>query len=190
MTLRKINAVLSLVTALLLIDHAGFYTVWMLSRGSIAKSADNMPMILACLVLVHALLSIAILVRDRRGAKIQALEGQAPKTQAPKTYPKQNIPTYIQRISGVLMLVLLGFHIAGKVTSFQPAILHAIIQPVFFAAALAHISVSVSKSMITLGIGTAKIIKIIDIIMAVICGVILVAALIGFYLCFFKGVTA
>lgn len=180
MTLRKINAVLSLVTALLLIDHAGFYTVWMLSRGSIAKSADNMPMILACLVLVHALLSIAILVRDRRGAK----------TQAPKTYPKQNIPTYIQRISGVLMLVLLGFHIAGKVTSFQPAILHAIIQPVFFAAALAHISVSVSKSMITLGIGTAKIIKIIDIIMAVICGVILVAALIGFYLCFFKGVTA
>ena len=49
MILRKINAVLSLFTTVLLMDHAIFLSVWMLSRCSIEKSADFMPRILVFL---------------------------------------------------------------------------------------------------------------------------------------------
>ena len=41
MLLRKINAGLSLLITLLLIDHAAFMGVWMLSKGGIAQNAKK-----------------------------------------------------------------------------------------------------------------------------------------------------
>ena len=66
--------------------------------------------------------------------------------------------------------------------------LHAILHPLFFAIVLAHVAVSVSKAMITLGIGNAKVIKVVDVVMKVICIATFVAGIIGFYLCLFVGV--
>ena len=71
------------------------------------------------------------------------------------SYPQLNISTIVQRATGIGMLLLLGLHIAGAATHFQPKILHSIMHPVFFAVSFLHIAVSVSKAMITLEIGNA-----------------------------------
>ena len=71
---------------------------------------------------------------------------------------------------------------------FQPKILHTIMHPLFFGVCSMHIAVSVSKAMITLGIGNAKTVKIVDIIIKILCAVIWIASVIGFYRCLFLGV--
>ena len=178
MKLRKINAGLSLITTFLLLDHAIFFSVWMLSRCSIEKSADFMPRILALLMITHAVICIIQAFQGHKGAEKRKCNA----------YPKMNIPTNIQRATGILMILLLGFHIAGAANHFQPKMLHAVVHPLFFAAALAHTSVSTSKALITLGIGNAKVIKVVDIVMKVICGLTFAAGVVGFYICLFVGV--
>lgn len=177
MTVRKINAGLSLVTTLLLLDHAGFYSVWMLSGCSIETSSEKLPRMLAGLLVIHAVLSIVLVIRSRKGAD----RGRY------NAYPQMNIATYVQRISGVLMLLLLGVHIAGTLIGCRPKVLHAAAQPLFFAAALAHAAVSAGKAMVTLGIGNAKAVKLVDGAMKLICAVIFAAGVVGFYLWLFRG---
>lgn len=179
MLLRKINAAISLVTTVLLLVHAIFFSIWMLSGGSIAKSADNIPWILAGLMLVHAILSIVLAILGKKGAVKQKCN----------TYPKMNIPTFVQRITGIMMIVLLGIHVAGSFNHFQPKILHVIAQPLFFSISMAHISISTSKAFISLGLGNAKIVKIIDIVMRIICTMTILASVTGFCLCLFVGVS-
>ena len=45
-----------------------------------------------------------------------------------------------------------------------------------------HTAISTSKAFITLGIGSAMFVKTVDIAVKVICGVTLVADIVGFYL--------
>ena len=178
MRLRKINACLSLLTSILFLDHAIFLSIWMLSRCSIQNTADNMPFVLLTVAAIHAGISILLAFLGHKGAEKRKC----------KSYSKLNIPTNIQRMTGILMILLIGLHLAGAANYYQPKMLHAIVHPLFFALALAHISVSVSKALITLGIGNAKVVKIVDVVMKVLCGVIFIAAVVGFYLCLFVGV--
>ena len=178
MLLRKINAGCSLITAMLLLDHAIFFSVWMLSRGSIAKSTGVMPWILAGVTLIHALISIDLMVSGYMDSKAHRC----------KWYLKLNIPVIIQRMSGILMMIFIGIHIAGAKNHFQPKMLHAVVHPLFFGVVLAHVAVSTSKSLITLGIGSAKVIKIVDIAIKILCGATFIAGVIGFYLCLFLGI--
>jgi hypothetical protein len=99
-----------------------------------------------------------------------------------------NVSTIVQRITSVLMCLLLGLHIAGAANHFQPKMLHAVFHPLFFATALVHVAVSTSKALITLGVGSAKLVKCVDILVKGICAATLVAGVIGFYLCLFVGV--
>jgi hypothetical protein len=62
------------------------------------------------------------------------------------------------------------------------------LHPLFFAIVLSHVAISTSKAFITLGIGNAKTIKTIDIVLKVICIATFIACTIGFYLCLFVGV--
>ena len=178
MILRKINAVLSLFTTVLLMDHAIFLSVWMLSRCSIEKSADFMPRILVVMMVLHAILSIILLIKNRK----------CTEKNKHKKYSELNIETYVQRIAGVLIILMMGLHIAGASNHFQPKILHAILHPLFFAVALAHSAVSVDKAFVTLGIGSAKFIRAINVAMKIICCATFVAGVIGFYICLFVGV--
>ena len=178
MILRKINAALSLFTTVLLMDHAIFFSVWMLSRCSIEKSSDFMPRILAVLMVLHAILVIILLIKNHKGAE----------KNKHKKYSELNIETYVQRITGVLIILMMGLHIAGAANHFQPKILHAILHPLFFAVALAHSAISVDKAFVTLGIGSAKFIKVVNVAMKIVCGATLVAGVIGFYICLFVGV--
>ena len=178
MTMRKINAALSLLTTFLLLNHAIFLSIWMLSRCSISKSNTFMPWVLVGAMAIHAFISIGMAITSHIGAEKRKV----------KTYVKLNAPTIIQRVSGILMILLIGLHIAGAANYYRPKMLHAALHPLFFIVAMAHTAISTGKAMITLGIGNARIVKIVDIAVKVLCVLTVIASAIGFYLCLFVGV--
>ena len=122
MLLRKINAGLSLLTTLLLIDHAAFMGVWMLSKGGIAQNASKLPRLLFAMMMVHAIISIVLVVRGHKGAE----KGKY------NCYSKINASTYVQRASGALLICFSVFHILGAIGVFQPPkLVYAIVLPLF-----------------------------------------------------------
>ena len=173
MILRKINACMSLITTLLFLDHAIFHGVWMLSRGSIPKNADSMPRILFLCMMIHAIIGIVLLIMNHRGID---------KCKC-KNYPDMNRATYVQRISGVVLIPLTVLHILGTIGVMEPPqIVHSSLPPLFFAICLMHTGISTDKAFITLGIGNSTLIKVISIAIKVICVITLVADVVGFYL--------
>ena len=81
------------------------------------------------------------------------------------------------------MIVFTALHIAGASGAMQPPhIVHTILPPLFFAIALAHAAISTDKALITLGIGNARFIKIVNVAIGLVCAATLVADIIGFYL--------
>ena len=169
---RKINAVLGLLSTFLILDHAIFNAVWMLSRGGVEKST-YMSWALAGLVLIHAFISIDQAISAHTGVEKHKC----------KQYPKMNVSTMIQRISGVLMVIFAGLHVAGATGYLQPPkMVHAILPILFFALVFAHVVVSTGKAFITLGIGNAKLVKVIDVVIKVICVATFIADITGFYL--------
>ena len=176
--MRKINAGLSLLTTVILLFHSIILSVWMLSRCSIAKQETIMPWVLLVAMAIHAFISIDMAISSHAGAGKRKV----------KSYPKPNASTIIQRVSGVLMVLLLALHITGASNYYRPKMLHAALHPLFFMVALVHAAVSTSKALITLGIGNARVVKIVDIIVKVLCGLTFIASVVGFYLCLFMGV--
>ena len=173
MLLRKLNAIISLLTTLFLLDHAIFNSVRMLSKGSVEQSAPVAPWILAGLVAVHAFLSIYFAVSSH-------MEGETRKV---KSYPKMNRVTVFQRVSGILLILFIALHIAGASGAMTPPhIVHTIFPPLFFAIALAHAAISTDKAFITLGIGNARVIRVVSVAVKLICATTLIAAIAGFYL--------
>lgn len=173
MVQRKLNAGLSLLSTVFVFYHAIHTAVWALSRGSIPKSAGFMAWILTGLTVAHALISIDLAISGH---------ASAPKGNY-KSYPKMNVSTIIQRITGVLMMIFAGLHIAGAMKLMQPPKpVHAVVPPLFFVVVLVHVSVSTSKAFITLGIGTAKTVKVVDVIVKAFCALTLIACMTGFYL--------
>ena len=173
MLLRKTNAVISLVITAFLMNHAINMAAWMLSKGEIAQQASVFPWILFFLMLAHVFIIIDNIVSGISDGKHKNC----------KNYPQLNRTMLLQRISGVLMVVFTGLHIAGATGVMQPPqIVHAIVPPLFFALCMVHVAFSVSKAFVTLGIGNAKFVKAVDIAVKAICIVTLIADITGFYL--------
>ena len=173
MRLRKINAGLSLLCTILLLDHAIFLAAWMLSRGAIANNATPLPWILVWAMAAHAILSILLGILGHKGAEKRKCN----------SYPKLNAATLFQRIGGILLLIFTIPHVAGASGAMTPPqLVHAVLPPLFFTLALAHVAVSASKAFITLGIGNARFIKVAGIAFQVLCAVTLIADVVGFYL--------
>jgi hypothetical protein len=171
--MRKINAILSLLTTLLLFDHASFNTVRMLSGGTVEESADFMPWIFLGFMLMHAIVSIGLLISTR--AKNEK--------QTSKAYVRFNAATLVQRFSGVALIVLAGLHAVGTSGLVHfPGPVYPVLHVVFFTVAFAHVAISTSKALITLGIGNAKFVRVADIVIKVICAAMLIAALAGVFL--------
>lgn len=173
MLLRKINAILGLLSTIFLLCHAIFTSVWMLSRGSIQQSVPFAPWVLAGLIAAHAFVSVYLAVSAH-------MDGEKRKY---KNYPKMNRSTIFQRISGILLLVFTALHVAGASGAMQPPhIIHTIVPPIFFTISLAHAAFSTDKAFITLGIGNARFVKAVSIVIKVICTATLIAGITGFYL--------
>lgn len=169
---RKLNAATSLLTTVMLLIHAIIFSIRMIMRGGSVKLAMLIGWITMGLMLLHALISIDLAL---------SAHGET-ETRKGKSYPKMNIPTIVQRASGVIMVPTAALHIAGATGLIMlPPAVHVIVLPLFFAIVLSHIAVSTSKAFITLGIGNAKFIKVVDIAMKVICGATLIAGVIGVY---------
>ena len=170
---RKINAAVSLLTTVLLLSHAILLSVYMLTNGQSFRPAGFMGWALMGAMIVHALISIDL-----------ALSAHAEsEPQKGKQYPKLNVPTIVQRVTGLLMVPAAALHIAGAIGAMEPPkIVHIVVPPVFFTLVLSHVAISTSKALITLGIGSAKCIKIVDRVMRLICGATLIAGMIGIYL--------
>lgn len=172
MLLRKINAIISLLTTLFLLIHAITVSAWMLSRGNVRLFVPLAPWILAALMAVHAFIGIYFAVSAN-------MSGDGRKT---KSYPRLNRVAFFQRISGILLILFSALHIAGAVGFLKPPhIINAVFPPLFFAIALAHAAVSTDKAFITLGIGNARFIKAVGVIARVICAATFVVAVAGFY---------
>lgn len=173
MFLRKINAIISLLTTVFLLDHAIFTSVWMLTKGGVAQSAPVAPWILASLMAIHAFISVYFAVSAHSESEKRKF----------KSYPNMNRATIFQRVSGILLIVFTALHISEASGAVQtPHIVHAILPPIFFTVALAHAAVSTDKAFITLGIGNAKVIRVINVVIKLICIATLIAAIAGFYL--------
>ena len=173
MKLRKANAILSLITTILLFYHAISLAAWMLSRGLIPRGSIIMSFLMIVFFVMHAIISIILLISTHKGSK-------GPKG---KHYPKLNAPMVVQRSSGVLLILFTWLHIAGAIGIMTPPpLVHAIVPPLFFALVMAHVAVSASKSLITLGIGDAKFVQQADAIVKAVCIVTLIADVVGFYL--------
>ena len=173
MLMRKINAGLSLLTTFLLLDHAIFNAVRMLSQGAVGEFGTFIPWVLFGVMLAHAFVSIDLAISAHEGAEKRKC----------KSYPKLNAVTIFQRFSGIALILFTALHVAGAAGFMTlPPIIHATVPAVFFTIAFAHTAVSTSKAFITLGIGNAKIVKAADLVIKVICAATLIAALTGFYL--------
>lgn len=173
MLLRKINAVISLLTVFFLLDHVIFNSILMFSRGKIEHSASVAPWILTGLMALHAVISIYFAFAGHKGAEKRKCKG----------YPQMNRVTLFQRISGILLIVFAALHIAGASGAMRtPYVIHMIVPPIFFTLALAHVAFSTDKAFITLGIGNARAVKAVSVIIKMICAVALIAAIVGFYL--------
>ena len=79
------------------------------------------------------------------------------------------------------MIAFLPFHIIGMNNHLSNHLLHSIVQPIFFLEVYAHTAISFTKAFITLGIGNAKFIKILDIVMKVFCLFLFIISLVGLY---------
>jgi hypothetical protein len=169
---RKTNAIISLVCSFLILLHGGYDALWMIMRGRITTLPSFIARLLVIFVFIHIVLSI-----------VNAILGSGKKTSLRgKVYKKENIKTIIQRVLAVLIVVLLAPHIIGMKNHLVPKLLHSIIHPLFFIAVYGHTAISFSKAFITLGIGNAKFIKIVDIIISVLCILIFIASIMGLYL--------
>ena len=173
MKLRKANAVFSLISTALLLSHAISMGLCMLSQGKIPRLASAISQALVVVFLIHAIICIVFMVISHKGSNGNKGKG----------YVKLNIVTIVQRISGVLMIVLTTLHVLGAIGVIKtPQVVQAIVLPLFFLIVLVHIAISTSKAFITLGVGDARFVKRVDIVVKVICAVTLIADVVGFYL--------
>lgn len=168
MNVKKLNARLSLLTIFFLLIHEGyqlyaFITFYYNPALSMASGIS----VAVCLVL-HVILSVISVISLHDSKTV--------------VYKRLNIRTVIQRISGVLLLVLLPLHIftmpllklsvggAGYVLTEAVGI-------IFYAAVSCHAALSFSNALITLGLlSDIKKKRVIDIVALVFFALLFIAA--------------
>lgn len=167
MKLKKINAVLGLLSIVAILGHMGYNVFAYLTfyYNPTLKILTAIPfMVLVCL---HAVCGMLTVFLQTDGTRLDL-------------YPKQNIRTILQRVSAALILPLLILHIntfsllrstseAGQWLLFALLMLS---QPLFYGVTLTHVAVSLTRGLITLGLLSSRDKqKRLDLIIYIICGV-------------------
>lgn len=99
-------------------------------------------------------------------------------------YPKLNVRTIIQRVSAVLMVIMIiphinNFKILSSLAETNRVLFMIVLfsQMLFYAAVLLHVAVSVSNAFISLGlIQTEKNRRTVDMVVWILCAVVFAAA--------------
>lgn len=145
MLLKKINAGLSLVTCAVVLAHVGMGCRTLLTGWYDPVLSHYMPLLTMAAVLLHALLSVAIV--------LFAHDGSSPR------HAKANLATILQRASGLLMIALVHVHVHAydhvvarvRLSAAQRAGF-AVGEAAFYACVFVHMAVSLPKALITLGL--------------------------------------
>lgn len=149
--MKKINAVLGLLSIVLMLLHMG-YTIFAYLTfyyNPFLKMVFAIPFIVV--VCLHALLGMLTVFTQADGTRMDL-------------YPKQNMRTILQRVSAALIFPLLILHIntfslmKSDAAKEHPIIIILLIaaELVFFAAVITHVAVSLTKGLITLGLLTSR----------------------------------
>lgn len=167
MAIKKWNARLSLLTVLLLLIHEGYQLfAYITFYYNPLLSKVTGYAVAACLVL-HAILSVVgvDVLHDAKGV----------------AYKRLNIRTVLQRVSAMLLILLLPLHIFSFPLLKSSAggfgyILVEAAQIAFYTTLFCHIATSFSSALVTLGwLSDIKKKRIIDVVVLVICVIMLIA---------------
>ena len=173
MLLKKTNAALGLLSILLMLSHIGYSVFAYLTMyyNPFLKNIFAYPFMIA--VCLHAVLGMLSVSMQPEGSRLDL-------------YPKLNARTVLQRVSAALIFPLLILHIntfslmrASAEGGHKVFIMLLILgELLFFAAVITHISVSLTKALITLGLlSSSKTAKAIDTVLYILgAAVFLVSA--------------
>ena len=172
MKLKKINAVLGLLSSLALLIHMAYSAFAYLTfyYNPRLKTLTALPFII--LVCAHAICGMCAVFLHGDGTRLDA-------------YPRYNRTTLIQRISAALIFPLLIVHLNNFTWMKNSAAkgqwaffwLLVLLQLLFFGVVGAHISTSFSKGLITLGLlSDRKKQKTLDRICTILCVLIFLTA--------------
>ncbi len=138
--MKKANAALGLLAALLLLVHMGIQVYIYLSFQYLPVLSKVSALAFMAPVAVHVLLSIALLFFAPGGLKRDP-------------YPRFNRRTIVQRVSALVILLLLPLHVKTFEVLRGGAAPAGVIaaELVFFAAVTVHVGTSFSRGLISLG---------------------------------------
>ena len=167
--IKKWNAVCSWVLTLFLLGHMLTMSIPMLTGGHDYSDCQILARGIVATVLIHVVLCI-VSYYPRRGMLNF------------HRYRKENRRLITQRISGIVILVLLYPHmrilhliISGASFSGGAKFLVLVTEILFAGAAFLHLSVSFSRSMLTLGLlKNDRMEKLVDYVTWIICGLLMV----------------
>lgn len=138
MVLKKINAVIALLAAVLLALH-NILNARMMILGRVEESPTGLAHALIGLLFIHILISLSFSVFRNEGNK--------------KIYSKVSIPTLFQRITALAMIPLVLFHGFIRAGQFGIGLIPILIAHFFIMLlAYTHIPLSVPNALVTLGI--------------------------------------
>ncbi len=164
MKLKKINASLGLLSIFAMILHISYsiFAYLTMYYNPMMKMFFSVPFII--LVCLHAVFGMATLFFQSDSSRFDV-------------YKKQNIKTYLQRISAMLVFPLLILHIktfslmqASAEKGYKAIIILLIItELIFFGDVIMHVALSFTNGFITLGLlSSFKVKKVVDIIIYII----------------------
>ena len=172
MGFKKANAALAMLTFLTGIVHIGSVVFMYVMGWYYATFLHVTAGIFMTLTMLHAILGIIAITALGDGMKRDP-------------YKKQNMNTIIQRTSGILMFPLMFLHantfelLTKNIISNNMIVFGLLlaVQIIFFADVLTHISLSVSRALITLGfITSCERRDKVDRVVYILCGCMFVAA--------------
>ena len=167
--IKKWNAVCSWMLTLFLLGHMLTMSIPMLTGGQDYSDCQILAEGIVATVLIHVVLCI-VSYYPRRGILNF------------HRYRKENWRLITQRISGIVILILLYPHmrvlhliISGATFSGGAKFLVLVTEILFAGAAFLHLSVSFSRSMLTLGLlKSDRMEKLVDYVTWIICGLLMV----------------
>ncbi len=151
MRMKKINAALGLLSIVFMLLHIGYtvYAYLTFYYNPFLKMVFAVPfMVMVCL---HAVCGMLTVFTQADGTRLDL-------------YPQQNRRTILQRVSAALIFPLLILHIntfnlmkgcAEKGQTFFILLLMAA-ELLFFAVVITHVSVSLTKGLVTLGMLSSR----------------------------------
>lgn len=174
MKLKKINAVLGLLTTLSLFAHAGIMSISLHTGWYQYTLCKGFARLTLSLMILHIVCSLAILFFYHDGSEAVL-------------YKKANVRLILQRASALCLMIFLHVHrkayghmATGETLSTGMAVFFMISEIIYICLVMIHISMSFSKAFITLGIvSSTNQVAVIDRIIWGVCIVLLLVAGIG-----------